>query len=143
MHVTSQASSLRVPYGHKLPPKYSVHWGQIDVYCHEPELGDNPAVSSGPPMTISWSAHSHYSLPVDAFEEERAHSRSPDRLLAASRSARETKLLNAGYTRRELEQASLEVAVISNNRVKSSHDGRLRAKFHKWAHRTFFGERQR
>lgn len=145
MLVKTQESSLKAPYGTfrtRRPAvdhddnKKKVTWTTVDVYCHEPELGDNPAVSSGPPVTISWAAHDHYTLSIDAFEQERSKNRCKQRRLLSSRSQRENKLLNAGYSRRDLEKASLEVAVISHNRAQSSKEGRFRIKMQKWVRRT-------
>jgi hypothetical protein len=139
LKISSQDTSLSMQYGtgseHR---KKSLHWSTIDVYKHEARLGDNPCVSSGPPVTISWKAHDHQTFSLDEFESTRPQPRCKGKLLS-SRTVRENTLFNAGYSWRELEEASLDAAVISQERAMSSRDGRLkgklRGKFQRWAAR--------
>ncbi len=49
----------------------SVRFGDVEVRSHEIILGDNPAVSKGPPLTIEWAHYSSTICTVERFEEVR------------------------------------------------------------------------
>ena len=45
-----------------------VQWDTVTIYTHVMELGDNPCVSSGVPVTIGWKAESIDTFSVDQVE---------------------------------------------------------------------------
>jgi hypothetical protein len=55
------------PPHHQQQPHY-VTFGQIVVFEHAYEIGDNPGVSDGPPLTIGWKAQLHSVYDVSSYE---------------------------------------------------------------------------
>lgn len=51
--------------------KRSISFGDIEVRSHEMILGDNPSVSKGPPVSISWEPFSFGAYTVDNYEADR------------------------------------------------------------------------
>jgi hypothetical protein len=49
----------------------SVSFSDVEVRSHEMILGDNPAVSKGPPLTIDWDAFETTMCSVDNYEDVR------------------------------------------------------------------------
>ena len=73
----------------------------IDFHEHPVIVGDNPAVSRGPPLTLDWEAQNSYQLNVDEYEEARPERRRYVELLT-SRSTRIELLRSSGYSRMEI-----------------------------------------
>jgi len=87
----------------------SVQFSDVTINVHSIVLGDNPSVTSGPPISISWEAHASSRFNLDAYETWRP---SPPRLqseLHLPPSVREGWLLDEGYARREIANATRRV----------------------------------
>jgi hypothetical protein len=91
-----------------VPPKeiekeslVTVRFDKLTVREYEQILGDNPACTSGPSLTIGWSYTELGPLPIDDFESLRSRRRS-SRNLVLSRSVREKILRRAGYLNNEI-----------------------------------------
>jgi len=80
------------------------------------ELGDNPAVSSGPPISISWYYFEEYCVSVDFYE---ANEISCTPLVAISPFERIRLLVEAGYSLAEIRDRTNEVEKIKRRREKS------------------------
>ncbi|GFH57417.1 hypothetical protein CTEN210_13893 [Chaetoceros tenuissimus] len=50
---------------------FRLTFGDVEVRSHQMILGDNPAVSSGAPVTIDWDPYNVAACPIDAYEKER------------------------------------------------------------------------
>lgn len=50
---------------------FRLTFGDVEVRSHLMILGDNPAVSSGAPVTIDWDPYHVAACPIDAYEKER------------------------------------------------------------------------
>lgn len=72
--------------------KKTVSWDTIQINTHEVVLGDNPAVSVGPPLSIGWARWHSESLSIDAYEEHRPERRRSEGL-RVPRSERERLLM--------------------------------------------------
>jgi hypothetical protein len=133
LKVTSQCDSLNHIYGSadaEKSPK-SLKWSTIDFYSHEMVLGDNPSVSSGPPIMISWKSHEHYPISIDDYEKYKPERRRKIETLVP-RQRREDLLIRAGYNRSDLKEAANEAASIRRMRHKSLKDGQWKATLLKW-----------
>jgi len=117
LKVRSQTESLKLLFCSR--SLKSLQWSHLDIHLHAPILGDNPSVTSGPPMTLSWHAHGHSKLNIDDFECTRQGKRKDEDELVLSRWEREGKLIDAGHTRHELDRASIEVTVCKHEHEKN------------------------
>jgi hypothetical protein len=131
LKVVTQEDSLNHLYGSEKSPTYFVQWSTIDVYSHEILLGDNPSVSSGPPLTISWMAHEHHPISIDDYEKSKPERRRKVEMLSP-RQRREDLLISAGYNRSDLKAAGNEAAAIRQMRCRSLKDGQFKAMILKW-----------
>jgi hypothetical protein len=128
--VGTQEDSLSNLYESEKSHK-SVRWSTIDFYSHEMLLGDNPSVSSGPPLTISWKAHEHHPITVEEYEKFKPVRRRKSEMLSP-RQMREDLLMGAGYNRSDLKEATTEAAAIRQMRHRSLKDGQFKAMILKW-----------
>ena len=79
----------------------TVQFSTITVREYPVMMGENPAVSDGPPLTIDWEYNELPQLEVEAFESVR-RVRRKGRNLLLSRKKRENMLRNAGYQDAEI-----------------------------------------
>jgi len=114
-----------------------VTFGTVQVREHPIILGDNPSVSSGPPITISWNHDpaTVATLPLDEYESSR-HTLQRRRHLEKKRQnqmkvphvVREELLREAGHTRREMKRATREADAIKEKRLRSALQGSVAMK---------------
>ena len=130
LKIPTQRASLSTAYGASTAsdPSAKVSFGNMEIYKHDHELGDNPAVSCGPPVTIAWKAFEFTRITVEDYESARPEPRQKAEMLMP-RSLREDLLKNAGYPRSAMKKAADQAAVVRLARAKSSKDGSLRRKF--------------
>jgi hypothetical protein len=131
LKVMTLEDSLNHLYGSAEKSPKSLHWSTIDFYSHEMVLGDNPCVSSGPPLTISWKAHEHHPISIDEYELFKPERRRKIEMLSP-RQRREDLLISAGYNRSDLKAAATEAAATRQNRMRSLKDGQFKAMILKW-----------
>jgi len=93
----------------------SVAFADVTVNSHSIVLGDNPSVSCGPPITISWDAFESERFDLDEYEEYKPPARKQAQL-HVPRITREDWLRNEGYARSELNAVSNEVRKIQKRR---------------------------
>lgn len=108
-----------------------VSFGHVRIYSHKCTLGDNPAVASGPPLTVEWKAFDTHTLDLDSYEEKKPEPRSKDAMILP-RSLREAILRKEGFSRGEMKEVTEEVMKIQLERRRSSRDTRLLRQFEKW-----------
>lgn len=94
--------------------KKSVSFHQIEIREHERALGDNPSVSSGPALSVSWNSVDHTEMSVDDYEEFRPPRRCRSSL-AVPRLVREDMLRKEGVSRSEMQAVDRQT-----NRIKLS-----------------------
>lgn len=101
--------------------KRVVSFGSVELREYPYVLGCNPSVKSGYPLALAWCPISDVTKSIDQFEEQH-----PPRheMKSMSETERETFLLEAGYTKEELEEVYEEVAAIQLSRKFSSRDHR-------------------
>jgi hypothetical protein len=103
------------------------------MHSHVIELGDNPAVSHGPPITLGWEETDSCKLSVDDYESRLEGRRSKQELVLPG-ALREDRLRELGYSRQELKEAVSVVKQIKIDRRSSAEDGKLWEKLRKWTH---------
>jgi hypothetical protein len=130
LKVRSQRASLQQTYTNTKDGK-SVRFDTVQVRCHEVILGDNPAVTAGPPVTIKWIAFETETISVDEFEclKPKPVRRGPDMLIPIS--VRENVLKSAGYARSHMVEAQREVAKIRKSRAVAANQAVLSQKWRK------------
>lgn len=97
-----------------------VRFGNIVITEFPIILGDNPAVTSGAPVTIDWTPQAENSYSVNAFEQFKPARRRRRKLLI-SVSSRAILLLAAGYSVDEIADASINAQQIKHERQVTLH----------------------
>jgi hypothetical protein len=133
LRVRSQGKSIAQRHGRLEKTENVVSWGTIEMHSHVIELGDNPAVSRGPPITLGWEMTDSCKLSVDDYES-RVERRRSKRELILPVALREDWLRELGYSREELKEAVSVVRKIKVDRRTSAEDGKLWEKLRNWTH---------
>ena len=89
-------------------------------------LGDNPSVSRGPPLTTEWEAQHRTTLDLDFFETCRPSRRSGKNLVV-SHEDREKLLLEHGFSKQQISEASNEAARARSQRRNQPQERRKKA----------------
>jgi len=104
--------------------KRNISWGGLVIRSHDIVLGDNPATTSGPPLTIGWNVATTNTLSIDDYEKHRPLRRRMSDLIIP-RVERERRLMEAGYSRGELRQMQEKLEEIKRSRKKNATAGPL------------------
>lgn len=115
---TSLRSCLKSESSSMSTEKKSVSFDSVEINEHQVILGDNPSVSSGPPVTVAWESHESYTFSVDEYEESHPERRFKSNMLLPRR-VREELLTKAGYSRSQLVIAQRIVNRIKKERAMS------------------------
>jgi hypothetical protein len=108
------------------PKEKAVTFGSLAVHEHAVILGDNPSVSSGSPLTISWKSQASLYCSVDEYEALRPPHRTKDTMLVP-RSVREDWLRSAGYARSDFTEMNMKVLKTKKERAASAKINLLEA----------------
>ena len=102
----------------------SVSFGEVEIREHEVILGDNPAVSGGPPVTIDWSAVSSRKLSVDEHQRAIADEASDDRPRSGGTLPAQFRVsyLLSSYSSMHIQNAQSEARRIQQSRQLSRRD---------------------
>jgi hypothetical protein len=96
-----------------------IRFSTIEMHCHPIELGDNPSVTDGAPLTIGWQAFETITIPVDEYEKSNpSRNRRPEHELVLSSKVRSNRLKKEGYSRHDLNKS------ISNLKKMRTPSGR-------------------
>ena len=116
----NQSDMLADPMGLVMPPasvgsksllvaprtrKSKVQFSTVEVRQYERILGDNPGVSSGPPISIGWNFYEDRTvcISVDEYEYEHAHGTHHDETdMVLSRDERESILRELGFDQKDV-----------------------------------------
>jgi hypothetical protein len=98
-----------------------VRFGRLVITEFGIILGDNPAVTSGAPVTIDWAPQDERSYTLNAYEQSKPKRRRRRKLLI-SVSNRAILLLAAGYSINEIADASINAQEIKFGRQESYHN---------------------
>mmetsp|Transcript_38959 Transcript_38959/g.71976 ORF Transcript_38959/g.71976 Transcript_38959/m.71976 type:complete len:252 (-) Transcript_38959:96-851(-) len=95
-----------------------ITFSTVEIRGYKTILGDNPSVSSGPPLSIGWDVVSTVKVHVDVYETCRPNRRQ-ETLLAVSTMEREERLMRAGYSRAALDEAVKQIRRQKNFRMET------------------------
>ncbi|KAG7370153.1 hypothetical protein IV203_027899 [Nitzschia inconspicua] len=108
-----------------VPHQKKVHFNRIVITEFPIILGDNPAVTSGAPITIDWHPQGERVYSVDSYEECKPARRRRRKLLI-SVSHRAILLLAAGYSIDDIADASINAQQIKFSRQESMNASQYR-----------------
>lgn len=116
-----QAASLEQTCTSRTAEMKKVRFNTVQVNSHAVILGNNPAVSSGLPVTIEWVAFQTEVFPVEEFERAKELlSRKRNEMILPS-NLREDMIKSAGYSRSEMVAVLVELSKIRKSRATSAH----------------------
>ena len=95
-----------------------VCFDSIDIFEHANEIGDNPAVTSGVPLTISWECQHYVSWDLDQYEALRGPRKVKNRLRLPVHE-RTQLLVKCGYSIEDIITRSLQVREEREARAES------------------------
>ena len=109
-----------------LPPrsirrKNSIRFSTIETRQFNRTLGDNPACTEGPPISLDWDYIDAGSIPIDEYEAKRFPRRSLEELFLSTFTRRRIMSANFEYTIKELETAEKSVKKIQKSRLKEKN----------------------
>jgi hypothetical protein len=108
LKVRTHDASISTSYYTDGPERRSVDFSTIEVRTYPIILGDNPAVSSGPPFTIDWDHQDAEEIPLSDYEKLKPEKRTMEQIVLPAR-VRESWLRAQGYARSEIVQVGKEV----------------------------------
>jgi len=117
-HVRSRSSTLPTIVVNRRGA--SVTFGAIEIRQYPRELGDNPAVKSGPPLTVGWRFDPSTVLKMDIEAYEAEKSSNEKKQMVVPKFVREVWLMEAGYTRSEIAEAVRDIQAIKESRRRAS-----------------------
>uniref|UniRef100_A0A7S4JDC2 Uncharacterized protein n=1 Tax=Odontella aurita TaxID=265563 RepID=A0A7S4JDC2_9STRA len=97
----------------------AVRFGAVEIREYPRVLGDNPCVSSGPPLALGWEHLSVSSMDLESYESSRPFRCVKDKM-AVPHMIRDDWLREAGYSRQEITVASRVACEIKAQRRKSA-----------------------
>uniref|UniRef100_A0A7S4MMC9 Uncharacterized protein n=1 Tax=Odontella aurita TaxID=265563 RepID=A0A7S4MMC9_9STRA len=96
-----------------------VRFCSVEIREYARALGDNPSVSSGPPITLRWEHSSVSTMDLENYESTRS-SRRVKSQMAIPHMTRDDWLREAGYSRSEIADASRAAYEMKVQRRKSA-----------------------
>lgn len=96
-----------------------VRFSTVQIHQHPVILGDNPACSRGPPLSIDWEALDSTEFSIDDLEKSRARrgGRRHAEELVLPKHSRVRTLRQCGYSRKDFRQAKAEIKDIQRTRA--------------------------
>eukprot|EP00814_Leptocylindrus_danicus_P004896 CAMPEP_0116022308 /NCGR_PEP_ID=MMETSP0321-20121206/10910_1 /TAXON_ID=163516 /ORGANISM="Leptocylindrus danicus var. danicus, Strain B650" /LENGTH=258 /DNA_ID=CAMNT_0003493355 /DNA_START=96 /DNA_END=872 /DNA_ORIENTATION=- len=82
----------------------NVSFNKVQIREYPVTIGDNPSVSTGPPLSIGWDVQEEYHHDLDDYEDGRGPRRETFQMIVP-RKTREDMLKHAGHSRREFASA--------------------------------------
>ena len=98
-------------------PKKNVSFHRIQIREYEQILGDHPAVSQGPPVSLGWNSQRALESTVQDYEDKRAPRRRPDEFQMPAQHRR--TLVSGQHSEDEILKAQEQVEKIQRNRQSS------------------------
>jgi hypothetical protein len=116
--LTSQFFSMSLPGAPRNTTR--IRFESVQIRLYHQTLGDNPAVTYGPPIALDWKYDEMSSVTVDEYEGTRRHRISDSNNLFLSSMDRRRVLKNKGFTEDEINQASLEAEKARKERAMTN-----------------------
>lgn len=103
-----------------------ITFGTVQIFEFLPQLGDNPAVSSGCPIALGWQIQGRMTYDVESYEKEHpSNSRKSSRQLRIPTEERTRILLDVGHTRSEIVGTARDAYMIRNSRRRSTRQKQM------------------
>jgi hypothetical protein len=120
---TQTATITTTPEAKAANPGRKVRFGSIHIREYAMTLGDNPCVSIGPPVMMSWeyTAKEETSQPIEDFEKTRVGKRRHKHRLLLNYYQRHEILESAGVTKKEIQTAERGIFYDQSSRKFSSY----------------------
>lgn len=83
----------------------NVDFGNVEIRLYQRSISDNPSVTDGPPIGIDWVYDEETTFTVNEFEDERDCNRRSQKHLAIPRTIRQSLLVEAGFSQKEIANA--------------------------------------
>lgn len=99
--------------------KRNVSFSSLEVREYSITLGDNPSVSRGAPISLSWNYNEGKSIDLEEFETIRGPRRTRGQMVMGSNYRNHLLKEAAGFSRQEIKEAAEKVNKIKKNRNKS------------------------
>jgi hypothetical protein len=133
--VPSHVASLSSPFRPSISERRHVSFGDVQISVFAYTLGDNPCVSSGPPVTMERKAFETHCFLLDDYEKDKPEAREKDAMMMP-RFYREELLRKQGFSRGKLREAVEEAQKIQKKR-KLTWSAKASLKFqHRWKNLT-------
>jgi len=98
------------------PSHRSVSFRDVIIREYEQILGDNPAVSYGPPISLDWKYQEVGIIPVDEYEDARKKRRNLRQMMMNYYQRKNTLMFCYGVTEQEMKRVDREIARIQRSR---------------------------
>ena len=99
--------------------KRNVSFSSLEIREYEITLGDNPSVSKGPPISLSWDYREAGSMDLEKFESKRGRRRSKDQMMLGSSMRQQILRNKTGISKIDIIDAVSEVKKIKEKRRTS------------------------
>ena len=106
----------------------TVRWGNIQIHAHTVTIGDNPSVSVGLPVTLTWKAVHHETISVNEFEKIKERQLGDERTtlgLVLSRVQRDDIARSSGFSRAQMKNTLEAIQKAKHSRQRNARDGFL------------------
>jgi hypothetical protein len=97
-----------------------IRFESVQIRLYHQTLGDNPAVTYGPPITLDWKYDEMSPVKVDEYEGTRGDRISDSNKLFLSSMDRRRVLKNKGFSEDEIDRASLEAEKARKERAMTN-----------------------
>ena len=97
----------------------SVRFEKLTFRNYPVVLGDNPSITSGPPISLDWQHGASYELSVEEYERSRPPRRDKKNMVLP-KSVRQEWLLSEGYSRGEMREAEKVALREQKNRLQTA-----------------------
>jgi len=114
--ITSNSAPAKTQIGKTRKKMKKVHFSTVEVREYPMTLGDNPAVSKGPPVTIEWRPFSRKIYQVESHIKLTPCPRRKPLQMAMPLFYRDFLLKSSGFSRREMLEATKQVNIIKGRR---------------------------
>ena len=117
---TSPSSMSKSQHGRTALLRSTITFGQVNIREYERVLGDNPSVTSGPPLSIGWRySPSTLNMSIDDYEENKGSPRSSSEYLVPKSIRLATLKEHADIPHREIANAVRAIQKTKSQRRKT------------------------
>lgn len=117
MSLSSQSLSVSLAGGSAPRNPTRIRFESVQIRLYHQTLGDNPAVTYGPPIALDWEYDEMSPVKVDEYERTRGDRMSDSNKLFLSSMDRRRVLKNKGFTEEEIDQASIDAEQAKKERA--------------------------